>query len=329
MKNILEKLYSGISLTLLEAEELIPMLVSAEAEPVQVGAALAAIRVRGVTATELLGFKNALLKLCKQLHFNVPVMDICGTGGDGKDTFNISTLTAFVLAAAGVKVAKHGNVAVSSSCGSSNVLEAIGLKFTDDQTKLQGMLDETNLCFLHAPLFHPAMKSVGLVRKALGTKTFFNLLGPLVNPAQPKFQYNGVYSFEFLRLYSQVLDSSGIDYLVVYSLDGYDEISLTGSWKIVGRSEDKLIAPGDLDLPILDPKELAGGDTVADSAAVFLKILAGKGTDSQNAVVSINAATALGIVEKSSDLKERYQRCLELLKSGAAEKVLFSLKDFN
>ncbi len=297
MENYLKHLQQGSTLTSAQAQEVIEYLASGECPEAQIGAYLMAFNMRPVEPVELSGFRQALLKLALPLKFKQPVLDLCGTGGDGKDTFNISTLTAFVLAGAGIAVAKHGNYSVSSSCGSSNILEAIGVRFSNDQTQLQKQLDQCNLCFLHAPIFHPAMKAVAPARKALGLKTIFNLLGPICNPAQPAHQLSGVATYSMLRLYSQVLRNENLNYAVLHTLDGYDEISLTADCQISSSKGEFVLSPKDFGLRHVHPKELNSGGSLNEKAELFKTILSGQGTAAQQAVVAANAAVAIWLVE--------------------------------
>jgi anthranilate phosphoribosyltransferase len=248
-------------------------------------------------------------------------MDVCGTGGDGKNTFNISTLSAFVVAAAGQPVAKHGNYGVSSACGSSNVLEHFGYKFTNDIDTLRRDLDGANICFMHAPLFHPAMKNIAPIRRELGVKTFFNMLGPMVNPSFPKRQMVGVFSLELARQYGYLYQDSDKDFVVLHALDGYDEISLTGPFKYFSNGGETILEPGDLGLPQVNPQDILGGSTVDESAAVFLKVLEGKGSASQNAAVVANAAMALYAGHQDDGVAIAVEKASEALESGAALKA--------
>jgi anthranilate phosphoribosyltransferase len=246
------------------------------------------------------------------------VMDVCGTGGDGKNTFNISTLSSFVVAAAGQPVAKHGNYGVSSACGSSNVLEYFGYKFTNDQDELKRSIDRANICFMHAPLFHPAMKNVAPIRKELGVKTFFNMLGPMVNPAFPKKQLVGVFSLELARQYGYLYQHTDKEFVVLHALDGYDEISLTGPFKYFFNEGEQLADPSDLGLPQVRYEDLSGGETVEDSAGIFLNILEGNGTIPQKSAVIANAGMALYCANQGKGLTDALGRAREALESGQA-----------
>jgi anthranilate phosphoribosyltransferase len=274
--------------------------------------------MRSITVEELQGFRDAMLELCVPVSFDAPVMDVCGTGGDGKNTFNISTLSSFVVAAAGQPVAKHGNYGVSSACGSSNLLEFFGYKFTNDVDELKRCLERSNICFMHAPLFHPAMKNVAPIRKELGVKTFFNMLGPMVNPAFPKRQLVGVFSLELARQYGYLYQDSEKDFVILHSLDGYDEVSLTSAFKYFYNEGECVAEPGDLGLPRLKYEDLSGGETVEDSAKIFMQVLEGKGTTAQNAAVIANAGMALFTGHQHQGLPAALDRAREALASGKA-----------
>ena len=281
--------------------------------------------MRSITLQELQGFRAALLELCVPVdlsEFNT--IDLCGTGGDGKDTFNISTLASFVTAGAGVKVAKHGNYGISSICGSSNVLEHLGVKFSNNEDFLKKCIDQAGICVLHAPLFHPAMKNVGPVRRELGVKTFFNILGPIVNPSFPQNQIVGVFNLELMRLYSYLYQNTNKNYSIVHSLEGYDEISLTGNAKIITNFSESLFRPTDLGLNIINQHEIFGGNTIKSSVDIFLKIINGKGTEAQNQVVCANAGLAIATVKNITHLSG-YELAKESLNNGNASRSLKKL----
>jgi anthranilate phosphoribosyltransferase len=251
-------------------------------------------------------------------------IDLCGTGGDGKDTFNISTLSSFVTAAAGVPVAKHGNYGVSSACGSSNVLESLGVKFSNDTDFLERAIATTGICVLHAPLFHPAMKNVAPIRRELGVKTFFNMLGPMVNPSFPKNQMVGVFSLELLRLYSYLYQDTDKNYSIVHDLGGYDEISLTNTVKIVSNDSEVLFSSEDLGLQNNTQEAIFGGNSVADASKIFKTIISGNGTEAQNNVVCTNAGLAIATAKKIAHV-EGYELAKEALHSGKANECLTKL----
>jgi len=292
----------------------------------EVVAFLTVFMMRQVTVEELSGFRDALLELCLRVdlsEFNT--IDVCGTGGDGKDTFNISTLASFVVAGAGAKVAKHGNYGVSSSCGSSNVMEYLGYQFTKDVDLLRRQLDQAGICFFHAPLFHPAMKAVGSIRRELGLKTFFNMLGPMVNPSFPQNQLVGVFSLVLARLYNYIYQQTDKNYTIIHSLDGYDEVSLTGNFKAISNGGEQLYGPGDLNLKMVQPKQICGGDTVEASAKIFKTVLNGEGTEAQNSVVIANAAMALKCYHPQWNLEQSLEAAKDSLLSGRAGQVLVKL----
>ncbi|MGQ0829372.1 MAG: anthranilate phosphoribosyltransferase [Bacteroidota bacterium] len=326
MKQLLNNLFEHKSLDKQQAKEVLLNIAQSKYNNSQVAAFLSVFLMRSITVDELTGFREAMLELCLPVDFKgVETIDIVGTGGDGKDTFNISTLACFVTAGAGVKVSKHGNYGVSSISGSSNVLEAIGYKFTNDNSILQKQLDEAGLCFLHAPLFHPAMKSVAPIRKELGVRTFFNMLGPIVNPSFPKYQLLGVYNLELLRLYNYLLQESKQQYVIVHSLDGYDEISLTSPFKIVSALEEQVLSPQQLGFKIVEQSDLHGGNSVEAAAKIFVNILEGKGTEAQNNAVCANAAMAIRCVYPKKSIEESVALAKESLTSKKALKVYKTL----
>jgi anthranilate phosphoribosyltransferase len=247
---------------------------------------------------------------------------LCGTGGDGKDTFNISTLASFVTAGAGIKVTKHGNYGVSSTCGSSNVMEFLGIKFSSDVNFLEKSIEEAGICVLHAPLFHPAMKNVAPIRKELGVKTFFNMLGPMVNPAFPKNQIVGVFNLELARMYGYLYQNTDKNFTILHALDGYDEISLTGNTKTISNNSEGMLKPSDFGVKAVTTADIAGGESINESAQIFLNILQGKGTEAQNNVVCANAGIAIATVDNLSPIAG-FEKAKESLLSG---KALVSLK---
>ena len=323
MKTVLNELIDHQSLTKANAHEVLIELASGKYNPSQMSSFMTVYMMRNITVEELQGFRDAMLELCIPVRFDQPVMDVCGTGGDGKNTFNISTLSSFVVAAAGQPVAKHGNYGVSSACGSSNVLEFFGYTFTNDVDELKRSLDRSNICFMHAPLFHPAMKNVAPIRKELGVKTFFNMLGPMVNPAFPKRQLVGVFSLELARQYGYLYQDTDKDFVILHSLDGYDEISLTGPFKYFSNYGEQLADPADLGLPVVKEEDLSGGDTVEESARIFMNVLQGKGTLQQNAAVIANAGMALYCADQKNGFSPAMEKAKETLISG---KALISFK---
>jgi anthranilate phosphoribosyltransferase len=318
MKAVLNELTQWDSLSAPDARQVLVDLASGKYNASQVAAFLTVYMMRPITLEELQGFRDAMLELCVPVHFDEPVMDVCGTGGDGKNTFNISTLSAFVVAAAGQPVAKHGNYGVSSPCGSSNVLEYFGYPFTNDADALRRSLDRSGICFMHAPLFHPAMKSVAQIRKELGVKTFFNMLGPLVNPAKPKRQLTGVFSLELARQYTYLYQQTGNRFLVVHSLDGYDEISLTGAFKYFSNTGERISTPHELGLVKVNPEGILGGSSVEESTGIFMKVLKNEATPQQQDVVVANAAMALSCANQNLSTNEAVLLARETLQSGKA-----------
>jgi anthranilate phosphoribosyltransferase len=318
MKNILTELIEHRSLSMETAKQVLIDLASGKYNPSQTASFMTVYMMRGITIEELQGFRDAMLELCVPVHIDAPVMDVCGTGGDAKNTFNISTLSSFVVAAAGQPVAKHGNYGVSSVSGSSNVLEYFGYKFTNNIDELKRSIDRANICFMHAPLFHPAMKNVAPIRKELGVKTFFNMLGPMVNPAFPKRQLVGVFSLELARQYGYLYQQTDKDFVILHSLDGYDEISLTSDFKYFFNGGERVTHPTEIGLPHLSQIDLKGGDTVEESAKIFMKVLEGKGTDAQNSVVIANAGMALYCGHQKEGMPSAFAKAKEALESGKA-----------
>jgi anthranilate phosphoribosyltransferase len=318
MKEVINNLINHRPLTKVEAKQILVDITSGKHNPSQVAAFMTVYMMRSITVDELQGFRDAMLELCVPVKFDEPVMDVCGTGGDGKNTFNISTLSSFVVAAAGQPIAKHGNYGVSSVSGSSNILEHFGYKFTNNLDALKRSLAETNICFMHAPLFHPAMKNVAPIRKELGVKTFFNMLGPMVNPARPTKQLVGVFSLELARQYGYLYQQTNKDFLILHSVDGYDEVSLTGEFKFFNNEGEKVLEPFDLHMPLLRHDDIKGGDTVENAAKIFTQILEGNGSHEQNSVVIANAALALYAADRKQGLPHALSRAKESLESGRA-----------
>jgi anthranilate phosphoribosyltransferase len=286
--------------------------------------------MRSITVEELSGFREALLDLCIPVDLSgYETIDLCGTGGDGKDTFNISTLTSFVVAGAGVKVAKHGNYGVSSSCGSSNLMEYAGYRFSNDVEKLKTEIEKAGICILHAPLFNPAMKNVAPVRKELGMKTFFNMLGPMVNPSFPSMQMVGVYSLELARIYGYLYQTTDKRYTILHSLDGYDEVSLTGPCKVITRQLDRIYEPADMGFSTWMPADLSGGSTVGQAMDVFLSVLEDRASQAQKEVVLANASLALRTAFPDRPSEECQAMARESIESGSALRALKTLIELN
>jgi anthranilate phosphoribosyltransferase len=326
MKIILAKLFEHKRLTKQEAKRILINIAQNKYNDAQIAAFITVYLMRSVSVEEMQGFREALLELCIPIQFdNHDTIDVCGTGGDGKNTFNISTLSAFVLAGAGYKVTKHGNSSVSSACGSSDVLQFLGYKFTNEQDILERQLDKNNICYLHAPLFHPALKNVGPIRKQLGIKTFFNMLGPLVNPAQPKYQMTGVFNLELARLYQYIFQQTDKQFAIVHGLDGYDEVSLTGDFKLKMNQKEQIISPESLGKAMLQPADLFGGDTVQEAADIFVRILTGNGTKAQNDTVAVNTGVAIHCIHPEKSLQDCIAEAEESLLS---KKALQRFKQF-
>ena len=326
MKELLNRLINHETISKEEANRVLVNISKGEYNQSQIAAFVTVYMMRSITVEELEGFRDALLELCLAVDLrDYNPIDLCGTGGDGKDTFNISTLSSFITAGAGVQVTKHGNYGVSSTCGSSNVMEHLGIKFSNDKDFLKRCMDEAGICVLHAPLFHPAMKNVAPIRRELGVKTFFNMLGPMVNPAFPKNQMVGVFNLELARMYGYLYQNTDKNFTIIHALDGYDEISLTGNTKTITNTSENLLSPKDFGVQPLLQEQIAGGNSVESSATIFLDILNGKGTEAQNNVVCANAGMAIATVEQITPI-QGFEKAKESLLSGkglaALNKVL-------
>ena len=318
MKKILNHLFEYKTLGRQQAKEVLLQLSEGRYSEAEIAALLTVYLMRTITIDELQGFRDALMELALRVQLNGEVTDIVGTGGDGKNTFNISTLSCFIVAGTGNKVAKHGNYGASSISGSSNVMEQLGYRFKTSEADLNRELDAANICFLHAPLFHPALKAVAGIRKSLGVRTFFNMLGPMVHPGSPKYQLIGVFNLEMARIYNYLLQQGNTAFSILHSLDGYDEISLTGDTKVISNNGEQVLSAEQLGKRTVLPAELHGGNSAEEAAAIFLKILKGEGSWSQNAVVIANAAMALHCMNKYNDYESCYQLAVESLESGKA-----------
>lgn len=328
MKRVLKDLFEYKTLPKSKAKEVLLDIGKGVYNEHEIASFITVYLMRSVTIDELQGFSEALMELCLMVELEDPeTVDIVGTGGDGKNTFNISTLACFVVAGAGQKVAKHGNYGASTISGSSNVMESMGYHFSNKISKLQHEVEATGITFLHAPLFHPALKIVAPVRKNLGVRTFFNMLGPMVNPAQPSYQIVGVYSPEMGRIYNYLLQQKAKTYTIIHSLDGYDEISLTNDTKVITRDGEKIMTPEQLGKRLVQESDLRGGDSVEDAARIFKRIIKGEGTWAQNAVVIANAAIALNATGKYSSYEDAYLAAVESLESGRAYQSLKSLME--
>lgn len=319
MKQILQDLFQYRSLGRSEAKEVLMDIASGTINPYQIASFLTIYKMRNVEVQELLGFRDALLELAISVDLSAyDAIDLCGTGGDGKNTFNVSTLSAFVTAGAGFKVAKHGNYGVSSVCGSSNVLEHLGYHFTNNVDVLEKQIETCNICVLHAPLFHPALKEVAPIRKGFGMSSIFNLLGPMVNPAQPKRQLIGVFHMEVLRLYQYVYQHLDVEHILVHSLDGYDEVSLTSDVRLVRREKDQLLSPAQMGFSTLQQSDIFGGDTIDSAAKIFMNILENNGTQAQKDVVIANSSLAIQCSNPEYSLEDCRAFAQKALDSGAA-----------
>lgn len=323
IKSYLNRLLNQEVLSKAETSEIMTAIGQGQVEPFQTTALLTAYQMRPITGNELSGFREAMIELATKIDFSdLETIDIVGTGGDGKNTFNISTVTSFVVAGAGYKVAKHGNKGVSSPCGSSNVLEHLGYTFSNDYDKLRKDIEEANFCFFHAPFFHPAMKEVVPIRKALQIKTFFNIMGPILNPSQPKHQFSGVYAENILPLYREVFEDMGISYGVVFAHDGYDEISLTDRFTVITNEGTSEYTAQDFGMPSILQSDLHGGDTVGEAAKIFVDILENKGTIAQTNVVCTNAAFAIHRFKPNTSIASCLEEAKESIISGSARDKL-------
>lgn len=329
MKETLNKLINHEILPKEEAKQILVNIAKGDYNTSQIAAFLTVYMMRSITIEELEGFRDALLELCLAVDLSdYDPIDLCGTGGDGKDTFNISTLASFVTAGAGVKVTKHGNYGVSSKCGSSNVMEFLGIKFSNEADFLKKSIEEAGICVLHAPLFHPAMKNVAPIRRELAVKTFFNMLGPMVNPAFPKNQMVGVFNLELARMYGYLYQNTDKKFTVLHALDGYDEISLTGDTKTISNNSESMLTPADFGVTKISQSEITGGEDIAASAQIFLNVLNGKGTEAQNNVVCANAGVAIATVESITP-KAGFEKAKEALLGGKGLEALKKLQELS
>jgi anthranilate phosphoribosyltransferase len=326
LQPILKTLFDYQTLSREQAHEILVNITNDVYTKSEVVAFLSVFMMRSVTVEELSGFRDGLWELRKPVDLSgYNTVDLCGTGGDGKNTFNISTLASFIVAGAGIKVAKHGNYGVSSGCGSSNMLESLGYQFTTDNDLLRKQLDKAGICFLHAPLFHPAMKAVAPIRRELGIKTFFNMLGPLVNPSNPDSQLVGVFDLELARIYQYLFQQDKKHFAIIHSTDGYDEISLTAPFKVITHNGEKLMTAKELGLPPNTPESIAGGHEVEEAAKIFSDIIEGRGTNSQKNAVIANAAFAIQSNQPQNSLEDCLSMARESLESGKAKETLKTL----
>lgn len=323
MNQLLEKIIAHEPLTESEASSFIHGISEDEYTTEEISGMLVGIQMRGIQLSEINGFRSALLALSLPIEIDASdAIDLCGTGGDGKNTFNISTTTAFVLSAMGIPVVKHGNYGVSSLCGSSNVLEYLGISFSEEQTTLQQQLAKTSICFLHAPLFHPTIKKVASVRKNLATRTLFNCLGPLVNPAQPAYQLTGTFSLELARIYQHLLKNERKEFTVAYGMDRYDEITLTDDTRLLSKSQDTVVSATTFGIPAVSNSDLFAGNSIHEAAKIMVDILNGNGTHAQQQVVAANSAVALQLYHPTVPLKELFQETHSFIAGGYAKHQL-------
>jgi anthranilate phosphoribosyltransferase len=326
MKKILQHLFEHKTLSQQQAKEVMLNIAKGVYNDTEITAFITVFLMRSITIAELQGFRDGLLELAVPVNLNgYDVIDIVGTGGDGKNTFNISTLACFIVAGAGKKVAKHGNYGATSVSGASNVMEFLGYKFKNHSDQLKKEIEETNFCFLHAPLFHPALKAVAQIRKNIGFRTFFNMLGPMVNPANPQYQLVGVYNLEMARIYNYLLQQTGKPFTIIHGLDGYDEISLTNDTKVITQKGEKVVSAEELGKRTVSPVDIYGGNSVEDAAKTFLNILNGKGSWAQNAVVLANASMALQCTGSYKNYDDAYNAAVESLEGGKAYQQLQKL----
>lgn len=330
MKNILYNLFEHKYLGREEARAILQNIARGEYNDSQIASLITVFLMRNISVDELSGFRDALMEMCLSVDLaDFSPIDIVGTGGDGKNTFNVSTAACFVVAGAGYSVVKHGNYGATSVSGASNVIEQHGVKFTSDVDKLRRSIEQSGVAYLHAPLFNPAMKAVAPIRKALGVRTFFNMLGPLVNPARPRYQLLGVYNLPLLRLYSYTYQANDVDYAVVHSLDGYDEISLTSEFKVVTSSSEKIYTPESLGFARCTEESLSGGESVEEAAAIFDNIMMGRATEAQTNAVVVNAAFAIHVRRPELPIEACIEQARESLRSGAAEGALRKFIELN
>lgn len=319
MKQILNRLFEHQSLTREEAASVMRNIAEGKYNESQIAAFISVYLMRSIELDEVIGFRDSLLEMALPLDLSeFDVLDIVGTGGDGKNTFNISTAACFAVAGAGYEVVKHGNYGATSVSGSSNVLEFYGTKFTTDESRIKKSLDASRFAYLHAPLFNPAMKNVAPVRKNLGVRTFFNVLGPLISPAKPNYQCLGVYSLKMMRLYNYIYQNLGCQYSIVHSMDGYDEISLTDKAKVMNNAGEFIYTPEEMGFKTIQQKDLWGGETVDEAAGIFMNVLENKATEAQLDAVVANAAFAIQTRCPMKSLADCREEALYSIQNGRA-----------
>ncbi len=321
MKNTLNKIIERQPLTFQEAKNIIYAIAEEKINDAQIVAILVGMQMSGLQLDEIKGFREALLELCLPVQLDASnALDLCGTGGDGKNTFNISTTTSFVVSAMGYKVIKHGNYGVSSSCGSSNVLEELGYTFTNDSKILNKQLEASNICFLHAPLFHPTLMKVGPLRKNLGIRTFFNSLGPLVNPAQPKNQLTGTFNLELAKIYQHILKDDRNEFRVVYGMDGYDELTLTDQTRILGRTSDEYLSANNFSIDAVNSESIHSGNSIKDAADIVRSILRGESSVEKTNVIAANTALALQCYHPNESIQNLFNEAVSFIRKGETAK---------
>lgn len=330
MKDILYKLFDYQYLTRDEAKQVLFEIVKGDVPETQIASLITSFLMRSISIDEILGFRDALLEMRVTVDLSdYSPLDIVGTGGDGKNTFNISTTSCFVVAGAGYNVVKHGNYGATSISGASNVIEQQGVKFSTDNDRFRKSLDKCHIAYLHAPLFSPALKAVAPVRKSLGVRNFFNVLGPLVNPVQPEFQMLGVYNLAMLRLYTYIYQEENKKFSIVHSMDGYDEVSLTSQFKVSSNNGEHLFIPEDLGFKTITQDELYGGDTPVEAASIFRNVLNASATDAQMNVVIVNAALGIQTIDQHKSIEDCIDIARDALYSKKALKVLQTFVEIN
>jgi len=317
MKELFSKVLGKHSLSESDSEALVQAIEEENFNQLQIAGILTAIHMRGETLDEIKGFRKALLRRSTKPELDgADAIDLCGTGGDGKNTFNISTTSSFVMAAMGYKVIKHGNYGVSSACGSSTVVEALGFRLTNNEKELQQVFKSQNLCFLHAPLFHPTLKKVAAIRQGLGIRTIFNALGPLVNPVQPAYQFTGTFSLELARSYAHVLRTERKQFTVVHGMSGYDELTLCDSTRALSKNEDRILHHNDYSVAKPSANQLRSGKDPKDNAQLIRTILKGHGSEEQTNVIAANVTEARLLFDPSGDRKEVFIDSKKFIESG-------------
>lgn len=330
MKQILYRLFEHQYLGREEARLILQNIANGLYNETQIASLITVFLMRSISVEELAGFRDALLEMRTAVDLSgYKPIDIVGTGGDGKNTFNISTASCFTVAGAGYNVVKHGNYGATSISGASNVMEQHGVKFTTDINLLRRSMEECHITYLHAPLFNPALKAVAPVRKNLGVRSFFNMLGPLANPVMPAYQLLGVYNLPLLRLYNYTYQQSAARFAVVHSLDGYDEISLTAEFKVALPEKEKIYTPEMLGFRRCTGADLDGGDTPEEAARIFDNVLNNTATDAQQNCVIINSAFAIQVICPEKNIEDCIAEARESLESGKAKEIFMRFLSIN